>query len=229
MEKHYLQAIILSLLSDYSLVFKGGTYLWFFYGLQRFSEDLDFTSTGKIPSNIARKVSDGVRIYGMENELRVITDNSTTFSFRIIANGPLNTGIKDRCAAYVEISKHENVLEERIPLKIDFPEYSIPVRRISGMNLDEVSYEKVRAILTIKKNRDIFDLYYLANSKKVLFRQDLINKKLEFYKMNFSADSFAHELNSRAQRFGKDLKNLVFGELPDYDEVVKALDKWIHS
>ena len=74
----------------------------------------------------------------MENELRVITDNSTTFSFRIIANGPLNTGIKDRCVVYVEINKRENVLEERIPLKIDFPEYSIPVRRISEMNLDEV-------------------------------------------------------------------------------------------
>lgn len=47
--------------------------------------------------------------------------------------------------------------------------------------------------------------------------------------MNFSADSFAHELNSRAQRFGKDLKNIVFGELPDYGEVVNALDRWIHS
>ena len=157
MEKHYLMAIILNLLSDYNLVFKGGTYLWFFHGLPRFSEDLDFTATGRIPTDLAQKVSDGVKIYGTENELKVITDNSTTFSFRIIANGPLNTSIKDRCVVYVEISKRENVIQDRFPLKMDFPEYSIPVKRISGMNLDEVGSEKVRAILTRKKGRDMYE------------------------------------------------------------------------
>jgi len=30
------------------LVFKGGTALWFFYGLNRFSNDLDFTLAGKV-------------------------------------------------------------------------------------------------------------------------------------------------------------------------------------
>ena len=81
---------------------------------------------------------------------------------------------------YVEISKRENVIAERIPLKMDFPEYSIPVKRISGMNLDEVGSEKVRAILTRKKGRDIFDLYFLIDSKKILFNPDLINRKGEF-------------------------------------------------
>lgn len=101
----------------------------------------------------------------MENELRVITDNSTTFSFRIIANGPLNTGIKDRCVVYVEINKRENVLEERIPLKIDFPEYSIPVRRISEMNLDEVSSEKVRQYLQ-EKRTGTFSIYTILQTAR---------------------------------------------------------------
>ncbi len=227
MEKHYLMAIILNLLSDYNLVFKGGTYLWFFHGLPRFSEDLDFTATGRIPTDLAQKVSDGVKIYGTENELKVITDNSTTFSFRIIANGPLNTSIKDRCVVYVEISKRENVIQDRFPLKMDFPEYSIPVKRISGMNLDEVGSEKVRAILTRKKGRDIFDLYFLIDSKKILFNQDLINLKLDFYRMNFSTFLFVNEVKSRAQRFEKDLKNLVFNKLPDYESIMEKIERWI--
>lgn len=218
----------MNLLSDYSLVFKGGTYLWFFHGLQRFSEDLDFTLVGKLPSDIAQKVSDGVKIYGMENELKVMTNNSTTFSFRIIANGPLNTGLRDRCVVYVEISKREKVIEDRLPLRIDFPEYAIPVKRVSGMNLDEVGSEKIRAILTRNKTRDIFDLYFLISNKKILFRPELVSKKLEYYRINFSRDLFIREINSRAQRFERDLKNLVFVELPGYESVVKNIEEWIH-
>ena len=45
-EKHYLQTATLAgvytAVAD-ELVFKGGTALFFFYGLDRFSEDLDFT------------------------------------------------------------------------------------------------------------------------------------------------------------------------------------------
>ena len=65
----------MNLLSDYNLVFKGGTYLWFFQGLQRFSEDLDFTLSGRLSANTAQKVSEGVRIYGMDNEVKTLTNN----------------------------------------------------------------------------------------------------------------------------------------------------------
>ncbi|MEM4972629.1 MAG: nucleotidyl transferase AbiEii/AbiGii toxin family protein, partial [Candidatus Hadarchaeales archaeon] len=45
-ELRYLQALILYSLSDSPLVAKGGTYLWMFHGLNRFSQDLDYTSIG---------------------------------------------------------------------------------------------------------------------------------------------------------------------------------------
>ncbi len=226
-EKHYVQVIILSLLSDYNLVFKGGTYLWFFHGLPRFSEDLDFTTSGRLSENIARKVSDGVRIYGMENELKIIANSPISFSFRILAEGPLNTGIRDRCVTYVEISKRERLMESPVPLRLDFPEYTIPVKRILGMSLNEVGSEKVRAILTRDKSRDIFDLYFLIRNKNISFEQGLVNKKLEFYKINFSRDLFMREIKARSQRLRKDLKNLVFVELPEYEDIVKTLENWI--
>ena len=43
-EKHYIQTLVLRSIyaATNDLTFKGGTSLWFFYGLNRFSEDLDF-------------------------------------------------------------------------------------------------------------------------------------------------------------------------------------------
>jgi predicted nucleotidyltransferase component of viral defense system len=56
-EKHYLQSLILTIVSDYPLVFKGGTYLWLFHGLNRFSEDLDFTAKGTLKKDFPQYIS----------------------------------------------------------------------------------------------------------------------------------------------------------------------------
>ena len=50
-EQHYIQTAIIqgiyiSIANE--LIFKGGTALFFFYGLNRFSEDLDFTKTKNV-------------------------------------------------------------------------------------------------------------------------------------------------------------------------------------
>ena len=158
-EKHYLQSLILTIVSDYPLVFKGGTYLWLFHGLSRFSEVLDFTARGTIKKDFPEFISSSLRLYGYENEIKRIKDNEHGISVGFMINGPLHTSNKDRCVIYVEVSGREKVLLPGIPLKIDFPQYDIPVKTLSGMNLDEVGSEKVRAILTSEKGRDIFDLY----------------------------------------------------------------------
>ena len=139
---------MLNSISELPVVFKGGTYLWFFHGLRRFSEDLDFTASEELPEAVAEGVSKSLALFGVENELKKIADSETTISFRISANGPLNTGLKDRCIVYVEISKREKVVEDTISLKFDRPEYQLPIKSLAGMALEEVGAEKVRAILT---------------------------------------------------------------------------------
>jgi len=47
-ERHYIQTLALYSLAEQNMIFKGGTYLWMFHGLPRFSEDLDFTVLGEI-------------------------------------------------------------------------------------------------------------------------------------------------------------------------------------
>jgi len=228
-EKHYVQAVLLTVLSNNPIVFKGGTYLWFFGGLDRFSEDLDFTLNGKTTPDIPAIASRGLQLYGIENEVKIVKDDRLGLSFRILASGPLHTGPKDRCVVYVEISRREKILLKEVPLKLDFPEYQLQVHRILGMALPEVGSEKVRAILTRKKARDIYDLYYLVTRKKINFNQDLINEKLKFYRKTFTTQEFMDQIISREKQFKKELGGIVLGELPEYHDVIQALSKWINE
>ena len=225
-EKHYVQSLILNAISEWPLVFKGGTYLWFFQGLRRFSEDLDFTASEELPEDLALKTSDSLDLFGMENVLKMITSNEKTLSFRISARGPLNTNDKDMCVVYVEISRREQVIEKGIPLRFDHPEYQLPVKRLLGMNLEEVGAEKVRAILTRKKARDVYDLYHLIG-KRIGFRPDIVEKKLEYYKIKFSKAKFMQEIESRKSYFSKELGGIVLDKLPEFADVDNTIRKWI--
>ena len=98
-------------------------------------------------------MSRSLELYGIENEMKVMKDDSLGLSFRIIASGLLHTGQKDRCVVYVEISKREKVILKTVRLKLDFPEYQLQVHIISGTSKQEVCLEKVRAILTRKKGK----------------------------------------------------------------------------
>ena len=108
-EKHYIQSLVLCSLSEEPVVFKGGTCLWFFYGLPRFSEDLDFTEDGKVSDNLPEKVSRDIELFGVENNFKIITNDEKTLSFRISAKGPLNSSDFDLCPVYVEISRREKI------------------------------------------------------------------------------------------------------------------------
>ena len=56
------------------------------------------------------------------------------------------------------------------------------------MNLNEVGAEKVRAILTRQKARDVHDLYYLLEKKKIVFDGKLVDKKLAYLGKSFSKE-----------------------------------------
>ncbi|MCL5990281.1 MAG: nucleotidyl transferase AbiEii/AbiGii toxin family protein, partial [Candidatus Thermoplasmatota archaeon] len=146
-----------------------------------------------------------------------------------LINGPLHSSDKDRCVIYVEVSRREKIVLPSLSLKIDFPQYDIPVKNLSGMNLDEVGSEKVRAILTREKGRDIFDLYFLIRRKNIKFNIELVNRKLAYYNLNFDSSQFMQKLESRNKIYSKELKPVILGNLPDFDEVRSYIGKWIAS
>lgn len=228
-EKHYVQHLALSYLALQPLVFKGGTYLWFFQGLNRFSEDLDFTATGPVPDDIDAIISVGLAANGVENTVKRVESSGRSVAFRISAKGPLNTRPIDLCHVYVEISLREQVVMEPVPLKLDNIAYGIPLRVVRGMALEEVAAEKVRAILTRDKARDIFDLAFLAGNG-VKFDSGLVAKKMEYYKTPFSAEALAKAAKARRSAWKSEVGPLMLGiPLPDFDECLAAVLRWARA
>ncbi len=225
-EKHYIQSVILVAMSEEQVVFKGGTYLWFFHGLNRFSEDLDFTSE-KVPKDMDKKISKSLLMMGIENKTKIMTDDERSFSFRISANGPLNTVDIDRCHVYVEISKREKVLQPTISSKIDIPAYNLPIKVIKGMSLEEVTTEKIRAIITRDKARDMYDLAFIIQNKNVKFNEEMTNEKLKYYGIKFSKIDFEKKLNGKKEIWKQELSQLIFDELQDADEIIKMIKNWV--
>lgn len=223
-EKHYIQSLILLSISEKPIVFKGGTYLWFFHGLDRFSEDLDFTAEEECSSELMKETSKTLELLGVENKTTIISNNERSFSFRVGARGPLNTSEKDVCYVYVEISKREKVLLRPISLTLDAPAYNIPTKIIRGMDLNEVAAEKVRAIISRKKARDVYDLSFLVD-KGVRFNVELINKKLSYYSLSFSSSDFEEGLSEKEEYWKQELEPLV-EILPKFDVTKEKILIW---
>jgi hypothetical protein len=58
---------------------------------------------------------------------------------------------------------------------------------------------------------------------------ELINKKLTYYGKRFDSNQFMQELKSRGSLYSKTLQPLIFGEMPDFDEVVSSIGNWVSA
>ncbi len=220
-EKHYIQTIVLN--SIYStindeLVFKGGTCLLFFYGLNRFSEDLDFTMIKELDINkVALNIKKDLDNLGISSKISSISQDDKSITFKIGAEGPLFNKEIERCFVSVDISKRENV-ENFL-----FLEHKSIYREILGFNVSvmaekEILAEKIRALLTRNQARDLFDIYFLLK-KSVKPEINLINKKLEYYKKKFVLREFKEAVKDKKEIWDSELNALIIGNLPNFKEV----------
>jgi hypothetical protein len=235
LEKDYLQHLLLYELSlDFSvqLVFKGGTSLKMLYGMDRFSEDLDFTLTGE--DSRATTVRKFERLlnrlstsYLISGKKRRGTRTSLDLELRI--NGPLYEITKMSQNIEVNVSIREEVLLGP-ELKTINPFYQdIPLFTIYSMNLEEIFAEKVRALLTRKrvKARDVYDLYYLMRYKNMRPNLSLINTKLKLYSKEFSKDELKDRIESIGYPSWKSELSNILRTVPDYESLSKyLLESW---
>lgn len=129
----------------------------------------------------------------------------------------------------MEISKRECIEEKVNPIKLEFPEYNLPTKRASGMSLKEICAEKIRAIMTRKKARDLYDLQYLIEKKHILFNESLASKKLAYCNKKFTKKEFLEKAGQKKAYYEKELKNLVFDELPEFKKTLNTIKKWIKT
>ena len=220
-EKHYIQTIILnsifSTVND-ELIFKGGTCLLFFYGLNRFSEDLDFTmikeiNMKKVISNIKKDLEN----LGVNYRITEMKDTNNSISLKIGVEGPLFSKEIERCFVSMEISKRENVKNYKTS------ELKSIYRDILGFNIyvmaeKEILAEKIRALVTRNQARDLFDIYFLLK-KNTEIDIDLVNRKLTYYKKVFDKKEFIKAVKDEREAWISELNPFVIGNLPDFKDV----------
>ncbi len=225
-ERDYMQHLFLLFLSEHStdsLVFKGGTALQKAYGLNRASVDLDFSQQKDAQfTELMQKISKSITLFGYATAVKEIKTLGKTFLLKI--EGPLFTGSPiSLCSLRIEISQRENILlkpelKEIIPVYNDLRPYFVLV-----MNETEIFAEKVRAIMTRNKPRDVFDLHFLIRrgvKPDIMF----IRKKLNYYKEKYEPERFAAKLKEKKGIWENEMKKYVT-HLPDFDTVLAEIKK----
>nr|CBH37318.1 conserved hypothetical protein [uncultured archaeon] len=95
------------------------------------------------------------------------------------------------------------------------------------MEREELLAEKVRAVLTRNRARDVYDLWFLLK-KGTKFDFDLVNEKLKYYTRVFEKEVFMERIKRTGEYWESELKPLVIGRLPRFELVyndVKAVLK----
>jgi len=220
-EKDYFQNIILFILyQNYgnNLVFKGGTALNKCFGLDRFSEDLDFTCHDKID---IKKLEDGLKRFKIDFDIETKEfENGLKVVIRV--KGPLYIGIRSSmCKFIVDLSFRENIILKPDIKTIGRFLEEIPSFDVLVMQEKEILAEKIRAIMSRVKARDAYDLWFLLE-KGVEFDERLVKEKLKYYKQEWSIREFIKKLNLKKAIWETELRPLVI-LVPDFKKVKNSI------
>ena len=178
--REYIQLILLENLyaitqSD-KIIFKGGTAIHLMYHAPRFSEDLDFTVLMD-KSDFEQFIHKVFSTISLSYEIS-FKERKTLTGKRYLLTA--NSGImKNSTYINLDFSFREAVTHiEKSPLVTEYPiSVSSP---IYFMGKAEIIAEKIRAILTRQKGRDIYDLWFLlANQGSIDY--DLLGDKFKYY------------------------------------------------
>lgn len=228
-EKDYLLELLLFALSDVrrELVFKGGTALYKFYNLNRFSEDLDFDVVNKrlAVGRLTTRVLRHLEFVGMGRTLLETSSYGKETNIRFTVRGPLYDGSKPSMSRVsMNLSRRERpqAMHDRF-LATSYPD--IPSFEVSVLDEREIAAEKVRCILTREKPRDVYDLWYFSK-RGVQLDLLLIQRKLKIYELRYDQAAFCKKINEKRLMWSRDLGGLVIGTLPSFQAVSAELESW---
>ena len=222
-EKDYFQEIILLGVSREApgLVFKGGTALYKFFGLNRFSEDVDFSGkTGKRElDRICRYLEDFG--YGAEyTEDKQARSRLLTFAIK----GFLYRGTTQSLARVrMDINPDSEVILEPGFRMLHSLYPDIPAFGLNVMAPEEMAAEKARALLVRARSRDAFDIWFLVG-RSVKIDVGLVDRKLKLYDVRRTAAAVDAALRKCRGNWKKELLPMAPGA-PDFAVVEDAVRK----
>ena len=216
-EKDYYQNLLLFIIYRQvksGLVFKGGTALSKCYGLNRFSEDLDFSATEGL--DLGKMASEGLASFGVRHRIREMPGGAESQSLMAKIEGPLyKNSEKTLCSITLETSFRETPCLPPAIRAIGHHMDIIPVFEVLAMPEQEIMAEKTRAVLMRDSARDIYDLCFLIDDGAVPSR-DMIEKKLAFARLKYSFSSFSRACRAKRRIWLPELGSLV-KNVPDFD------------
>ena len=223
-ERDYLLEVLLYIISQNmgrKLVFEGGTALYKFYSLNRFSEDLDFTSVSKIDINkLFEKIIQRLKAVGINGRIKELSKYQNQKNIRLGLRGPLFDGnLNNLSIISINISLKEKPIEQSEERTLFSQYVDIPSFSVFIMPLNEMFAEKIRAVMTRDKARDVYDIWFLLN-KDAKFDIGFINRKLKLYRKKFKRNEFTEKIEEKRKSWEMDLKELILGGLPKF-EIVK--------
>ncbi|MBI2611849.1 nucleotidyl transferase AbiEii/AbiGii toxin family protein [Candidatus Gottesmanbacteria bacterium] len=145
-----------------NVFFKGGTALKIIYGSPRFSEDLDFSSTQKeikfMEAAILETLED-IEKEGINLDLKEAKTTSGGYLSRI--SFKFYKDSKDSIDVLLNISiRMRRVKGEVVTIVSDF----MPAYTVMALDRDQLVGEKIRALLSRRKARDFYDLYFILRA-----------------------------------------------------------------
>ena len=225
-EKDYLLELLLFSLAKNTkqeLIFKGGTALYKFYKLERFSEDLDFSEAGMtdIDTLIKKTLLDLSR-FRVETESFKVREPFDTVLITFRTKGPLYDGRSQTLSSLrVDINRKSAVELKPLRLRLASLYTEIPPFYMLVMQEREILAEKIRAIIARNKARDLFDAFALIE-KGTEVDSDLIEKKLKYYSLEFSKKGLSGAIDKKQNLWANELKHLL-NEAPSFIDVKRKV------
>lgn len=226
-EKDYLLDVVLFSISKNTkneLVFKGGTCLYKFYKINRFSEDIDFSAVKEINiEELIKKIIVDLGLFGIEANVKGKKERYNTVLLTLLVKGPLYNGNSNSlCSIRIDINLKSEVniepmLATHNSLYPDIYSYSLLI-----MQEKEILAEKIRAIINRDHARDVYDLWFLLE-RGIRFDKPLIEKKLAYYEKNWNYKEFILRVRDKKDRWDHEIGQLIMGATPAFKDVEKAI------
>ena len=214
-EKEYFQYIFLNSLSKYpeNFVFKGGTCLRICFGLERASDDLDFSTNLSITrvKEIVRKCLESFNLLNINYKIYSEKEFKGNLRIEVRFNGPLFKG-NNASTNTLKLDFNKRKVKYKIYRVIPQLFSDVPLFTLVCLDEKEIFAEKIRALANRSESRDLYDVWMLLN-KRIEIDKKLIIEKLKEEKSKISNLSFPSK-----QKYEIELKNLL-SHIPPYEQV----------
>jgi len=214
-EKEYLQYIFLNALSRFGdkFVFKGGTCLRICYGLERASEDLDF-STKLSLKEIKKVINQCLKDFDLLNiSYETYAEKEYKGNLRVETRfkGPLFNG-NPKSTNTLKLDFNSRKVKNKVAKVVQQIFSDVPAFTIVALDEKEILTEKIRTLINRGQPRDLYDVWVMFN-KGVELDKSLLKAKLKEENSKLKNIKIPSK-----QAYNRDLQELL-SYLPDYEQV----------